>query len=48
MARYNPEKRAWRGKSYKKPGKRVADLRVKAREKVSREEVPAKEPKIPV
>jgi hypothetical protein len=24
---YNPEKRVWRGKSYKKGGKRVRDLR---------------------
>jgi len=24
---YNPEKRAWRGKSYKNGGKRVRDLR---------------------
>lgn len=27
MAHYNPEKRAWRGKSYKKGGKRVRFLR---------------------
>lgn len=25
--KYNPEKRAWRGKSYKKHGLRVRDLR---------------------
>lgn len=25
--KYNPEKRAWRGKSYRKGGKRVKDLR---------------------
>lgn len=27
MSSYNPEKRAWRGKSYKKGGERIADLR---------------------
>lgn len=27
MAHYNPEKRAWRGKSYRKGGRRVRALR---------------------
>jgi hypothetical protein len=29
--KYNPEKRAWRGKSYKKGGKRVRDLRTRTK-----------------
>lgn len=27
MRHYNPERRAWRGRSYKKGGQRVRDLR---------------------
>ena len=27
---YNPEKRAWKGKSYKKPDQRVTEIRDKA------------------
>lgn len=27
MANYNPEKRTWRGRSYKRGGERVSDLR---------------------
>jgi len=29
MKKYNPEKRAWKGRSYKKGGKRVRALREK-------------------
>jgi hypothetical protein len=29
MAKYNPEKRAWKGRSYRKGGERVRDLREK-------------------
>jgi hypothetical protein len=29
--KYNPEKRTWKGKSYKKGGSRVSKLREKAR-----------------
>lgn len=31
--KYNPEKRAWKGKSYKKGGKRIRKLREEASSK---------------
>jgi len=36
--KHNPERRAWKGKSYKKGGKRVLDLRLKAKKKAVSEE----------
>lgn len=38
MKRHNPERRAWKGKSYKKGGKRVLALRLKAKEKAAAKE----------
>lgn len=35
---YNPEKRAWKGKSYKKTGRRIKDLK----ERNAPDQVPSK------
>lgn len=42
---YNPEKKDWRGRSYRKGGERVRDLRQAEAVKADAEDVAATEPK---